>query len=323
MKIGVLYGGPSAERAVSLRSGQAVAEALAARYTVELIEVTQNNQFVNEQHQVVARCDQGKLASYDYLTEFDVLFNALHGTFGEDGQLQRLLDVAGLRYTGSGEQSSRLCMDKNKLNKTARGLGFALPVDQLIVLGDDITYLVQAIESVHEYPLVVKPNDSGSSVGVKMIYSHEDLVAFVAHEAGKNTEFLVQQCIVGRELTCGVLGNSDSHVVALPVVEIKTTADFFDYDAKYHDTTTQEICPAKIPVSINEMVQQHARQIHTAAGCAGLTRSDFILDENNILYFLETNTSPGLTPVSLCPKEARAAGYAFVDFLDKIVQLAL
>lgn len=332
--IAILAGGMSSEYEVSLRSGKEVVHNLPSeKYSIELVEITKTGKFLLNSQRLTDRSgkeetlvvvDQQAGITKPDLQNYDVVFNALHGQFGEDGHIQAFLDVIGVAYTGSGVLASALGMDKEKTNQLVSGAGVKVPKSLLINKESGTDKVIKTIAKRFGFPCVVKPNQSGSSVGISIVKDEKDLQKALRVGFGEDAILQIQEYISGRELTCGVLGNSgQTELEALPLVEIIPDKEFFDYEAKYHDKATQEICPAEVTGEIVEQVQGVAKQVHELLGCDGLTRSDFILSDSGELYFLEINTSPGMTQASLCPKEALAAGYTFAEFLDRIVELAL
>lgn len=308
-RIAVLAGGPSSEREVSLKSGAQIASSLnATAYDVRLVELAKDIPTI--------------ASTLEGLRETtDLALIALHGTFGEDGGVQTMLDDLHIPYTGSDAAASATGMDKLKTMNIAQENDIRVPD---FFVAEDFSTAVQQIRTTFGYPCVVKPNASGSSVGVTIVESEQELVEALRRAKNEDGTVIAQRYIAGRELTCGVLGNSDSPpVTALPPIEIIAGNKFFDYDAKYSSPETQEICPADIPKEVEKEVQKVSEQIHALLKCDGLTRSDFMLGKDGKLYFLEINTIPGMTEASLCPKEAKALGWSFSEFLDKIVELAL
>lgn len=305
-RIAVISGGTSNERAVSLNSGRNVSKYLPRdRFVVSSIEILADGRWLHRQKQ---------LEPAD-LKPFDLVFIALHGTFGEDGQIQQIFDKLDITYTGSGAAASKLAFDKYRASELAHETGLLIPQQQLLSardLPDNLPPLAMPL------PVVVKPNKSGSSVGVTIVKQQNQLMEALKLAAAEDNEIIIQEYIIGRELTGGILGETP-----LPVVEIIAATEFFDYEAKYNSTATQEICPAKLTLAQEKLTQQAALQMHRTLGCRGVTRSDFILTPKDQLYYLETNTLPGLTDASLCPKEAQAAGLTFGQFLTKQVELAL
>ena len=294
----VLMGGWSAEREVSLASGTACADALAdAGYDVYRVDV---------KHDLNALVDALKPAP-------DVVFNALHGRFGEDGRIQSLLDILGLPYTHSGVLASALAMDKQSAKALFTARGIPCPDGRLLSaseIGDSLPL---------EPPFVVKPNNEGSSVGVMVIRPGDNRVAFDDWPYGDDV--LVEQYIDGRELTVAVIGDR-----ALGVTELRPHTGFYDYEAKYTDGKTVHLCPAPIPDEIAELAMEYAVEAHQALGCRGVSRADFRYDDTESspgrLFMLEINTQPGMTPLSLVPEQAAHAGMGMNDLVSWMVENA-
>ena len=282
-RIAVLHGGPGPEREVSLRSGEAVAAALARTLPAELIRL--------DAAALPEGLDDGGT----------VVFPALHGTFGEDGALQALLEEAGVAYAGSGAAASRLCMAKEAAKAVAAENGVAVPEGR----GFGADGVPSAAELVGELggALVLKPADAGSSVRLSVT---EDEAALAAALAGVDGgRWLVERRIRGRELTVGVLGGR-----ALGVVEVVSVGGVYDYAAKYTPGATEYRYPADVTDSVRSDLERSAETVFRACGCRDFARVDFML-EGAVPYFLEINTLPGLTETSLLPKSAACAGYDF------------
>ncbi|NKB54887.1 MAG: D-alanine--D-alanine ligase [Alphaproteobacteria bacterium] len=294
----VLMGGWSAEREVSLASGAACADALAdAGYTVKRVDVKR------DLHGLM-----------DALTPApDVVFNALHGRYGEDGRIQSLLDILGLPYTHSGVLASALAMDKQTAKALFATCGIPCPEGQIVSLSDSSDALPL------DPPFVVKPNSEGSSVGVKIVRPGDNRPTFDDWPYGD--EALVEQYIAGRELTVAVIGDR-----ALGVTELRPLAGFYDYEAKYTDGKTTHLCPAPVPDQVAQQAMDYAVAAHQALGCRGVSRSDFRYDDTESdlgrLYMLEVNTQPGMTPLSLVPEQAAAAGMGLSDLVAWMVENA-
>ncbi|MGC1176612.1 MAG: D-alanine--D-alanine ligase [Candidatus Saccharimonadales bacterium] len=294
----VLAGGDSEERAVSLRSGNAVAEALRERHhQVEIVDPAEG------------------LSKYiDKFQAADVVFSALHGADGEDGVTQRFLEEYDIRYVGSDSKASALCFDKARYTALLREHDILVPETALV---DAAEYQTSALAS---RPHVLKPNTGGSSIDTFIVrdLNKVDGTA-IEHAFDKHHTMLLQKLIAGVELTVAVLDTA-----ALPVIEIIPPADKeFDYENKYNGAT-QELCP---PVDVDKAIQEQsqalAMQIHTLTGCRDMSRTDIMATESGTLYVLETNTIPGLTDQSLLPKAAAAAGYTMDALCDHLIQLAL
>jgi D-alanine-D-alanine ligase len=296
LAITVLAGGPGTERAVSLDSGRAVAEAL-----------------VRLGHRVAMRdIDPHDLSALDRPADF--VFVALHGAFGEDGTLQAELDRRGLAYCGSGSAASRLAMHKVQAKRSFERAGIPTPPYVLVGCGapDD------AIPTSFA-PGFVKPVSSGSSVDTTLERSFEDLWAAARRVADAYGEALVERRIVGPELTVGVLGEQ-----ALPVCEIRTQREFYDYDAKYVDDNTEYLFDLELPTALLERVQTLSVEAHHAVGCRVFSRVDWMVDRESLEpYVLEINTIPGFTSHSLLPKAAQRIGLDFDQLCQRIVELSL
>src|SRR3954453_7849157 len=299
----VLMGGWSAEREVSLTSGKGVAEALRERGWSNVTELDMDRD-------VARRLLEARP---------DVVFNALHGTPGEDGTVQGLMDLMGLRYTHSGLETSVIAIDKELTKMVLVPRGVRMPAGEIV-----------ASESLYEgdpmgRPYVVKPVNEGSSVGVAIVTRESNYGDPIGRESeGPWKHFdrlLAEPFIRGRELTVAVLGEE-----ALAVTELLPKAGFYDYDAKYTDGLTQHVCPAEIPAAIPEGAMAMALKAHILLGCRGCSRADFRWDDERGeagLYLLEVNTQPGMTPLSLVPEQARYRGMSYVALVQRIVEEAL
>ncbi len=325
LKIGVLYGGFSSERVISLLSGENVVRNLSRmKYMVTAIDVI-------DEFRWQLRGDDGSSLALDMslpearaaLKDFNVFFNALHGKYGEDGQLQILLDSLGIRYTGSGVVASELTMDKMRAMERGREAGLLVPDYLPVDAASKEKELQEKIKESFGYPVIVKPNDSGSTLGLSLVQNADELREALKKALAESPRAIVQQYIFGREFTCGILANAHgSEATLLPPVEIIIKNQIFDFDDKYFSKETQELCPAPIDTFLAEKIKGLALLAHRTFGCDGLSRSDFRMDGIGRLFFLETNTSPGMTEASLCPKEALAAGMTLPEFLDDMIDLA-
>jgi D-alanine-D-alanine ligase len=248
------------------------------------------------------------------IKKVDVAFLALHGQFGEDGKIQAILETLHIPYTGSGVNASSIAMDKIATYRFLESKVIRTPMFQVLGKAKDKIKFV--------FPFVVKPNSSGSSVGVFIVKNKKELATALWAAFRESDKVIIEEYIRGTEYACGVLGNAGKKVKALPVIEIRPAATFFDYNSKYNDSRTMEICPAPISQKLKKKIQQTALFAHEKIGCRGLTRSDFIV-KNGKVYFLEINTIPGQTKESLCPKMAKALGWSLTEFFDKQIQLAL
>ncbi len=313
-------GGPSSEHEVSLATGQNVIENLdKTKYESIAVKISKTGRwFLN-----------GKLTSQGVaLTGCDVVFNALHGTFGEDGKIQGILEHAGIKYTGSGIAGSAIAMDKFHSREIFKLAGLNTPKTLKLKKGENYMARVSFfVNKIVKLPVVIKPCSNGSSVGVQIVEDLDKLEKAVAMVFKLDKHVLIEEFIKGRELTCGVLENfNDQPITALPVTEIIPVKNhkFFNYDAKYKTGHSNEITPAPIDEVLAKKAQDIAVRAHQVLGCRGYSRTDMILKNGNgTLYVLETNTLPGLTKNSLLPKAASVAGLTFSELLDKIIDSSL
>ncbi len=325
LKVAVLFGGFSDERTVSLLSAKNVLVHLSPElYHVSSLDVVSEKEWHwsgDEGAKRVLNLDQDE--DREFLKTFDVLFNVLHGDFGENGQLQSFLDSLGVCYTGSGVVASQLTIDKVATMKKVAVLGMKVPPFFCANKDTPIEAIAKDIQRQFGYPAIIKPNSGGSTLGVSLVQRREELAAALEKSLQFSPEIIVQQYIFGREFTCGILGNSSEEgFLTLPPVEIIIKNQIFDFNDKYFSKETQEICPAPIDRDLTKKIEELALQAHHVLGCDGLSRSDFRMSGKGEVFFLETNTSPGMAEVSLCPKEALAYGMALPQFLDHIVALA-
>ncbi|MCK4727938.1 MAG: D-alanine--D-alanine ligase [Desulfobacterales bacterium] len=304
LKVALLSGGISSEREVSIKSGNHVYEALdKAKYDVARYDPA---------------TDLGKLVAY--ASGIDVAFIVLHGPYGEDGTVQGLLDLLHIPYQGSGVLGSALAMDKWTSKRLYKEAG--LPVPPFKVLMNGQAYNPEALASKPGFPLVVKPRYGGSSIGTSMVQTPQQLPEALDMAFEYSPDVILEAYLKGTEITGGVLGNNDLQL--LPIVEIipESGYTFFDYEAKYREGATREICPALISQAISDRAQSYAATAHRALCCRGYSRTDMIIHDETV-YVLETNTIPGMTPVSLFPLAAKTAGISFSQLLDQLIELAL
>ena len=309
LKIGILGGGPSVEHEVSLASGRNVLKYInRKKYKPHFLLFTKNKKLFWGKKQIPFPLG---------LKKFDVIFNALHGTFGEDGTLQKILDREGIKYTGSGARASALGMDKWASKRLFKKAGLAVPQSKLFV-GLPHSHI---LENVKMWQIIVKPRSGGSSVGVTIARSAAELRNKL-REILRVDDAIVEEYLPGKEFTAGVL-EYGGKLRALPIVEIKPKAKykFFDYEAKYKTGASEEIVPAKISKILARKIQNAALCAHKAVGAKTYSRSDFML-HNGKPYILEINTLPGLTKNSLVPKAARAAGISFTQLIGIIIESA-
>lgn len=294
-RVAVLLGGESGEREISLKSGRAVLEAL-IRQGVDAHTFDPKSQDIAE------------------LENYDRAFIALHGKYGEDGTVQRELDAMEVPYTGSGVTASAVGMDKWQTKLKWAEAGVVTPAFELVHAQSDFT----AIEEKLGFPIFVKPANEGSSIGISKVKKAGELKAAYELAAKADPLVIAEACIGGGEYTVGILGQK-----ALPIVRIVPKTEFYDYEAKYIRNDTEYLCPCGLPEVVEAKIQQEALDAFNALGCAGWGRVDFLMDEAGQHYFLEVNTSPGMTDHSLVPMAAKAAGIDFDTLVLRILQMTL
>ena len=302
-KVLLLKGGSSGERGISLISAEAVAKALRA----EGFRVVEVDTGADGYLHVIMESDA------------DVVYICLHGKYGEDGTVQGLCELLGKPYVGPGVLASALAMDKarSKVFYSANGLNTPHSVN----LGRGEAYSVQAIIDEVGDKCVVKPATEGSALGVSIVHGRNELAAAIEAALAIDDVAIVETFIKGTEVTVGVLGNKDPQ--ALPVIEILPGNEFYDFDAKYRKGGSKHICPAFLSPEVTAECQRMAVKAHEALGCKGVSRSDIIVDEQDVCWLLETNTIPGMTPTSLLPDAARVAGMDFQALCRHLIELAL
>lgn len=289
-RVALLMGGPGKERPVSLNSGAAVAKALRT-LGAEVLEID------------VAGRD------FHLPEKTDLAFNMIHGTFGEDGELQAILDRLGVPYTGEGEAGSRLAFDKIASKKKFDEAGVPNAKWEILSKGGNPSIPL---------PLVAKPPREGSSVGVHIVQTEEELAPALEDCFARDSEVLIEEFIRGRELTVGIVGDE-----ALPVVEIVPKVDFYSYENKYTKGNSDYFCPARLDENVARAVQAAALAAHRSLGLQVYSRVDVLLDAANKPFVLEVNTIPGMTETSLLPKAAAVAGLDFASLCEEIAGLSI
>ncbi|MGB6882230.1 MAG: D-alanine--D-alanine ligase, partial [Microgenomates group bacterium] len=251
--------------------------------------------------------------------KINVVFIAMHGPYSEDGTIQGMLELAGISYTGPGVLASALGMDKTMFRKVMQNEKIPVPRFVALKKRDSPSKIYRELDKP---PFFVKPNAQGSSVGASIVRYRKDLPKALEKAFKYGETALVEEYIKGTEVACGVLGNEKP--IALPLAEIvPLKGEFFNYDSKYLESGAEEIVPARISVKLTKRVQQMAIDVYKAIGCKGFSRVDFILKNGRRPIVLEINTIPGLTPMSLLPKAAKAAGISYSQLLDKIIKYAI
>jgi len=300
-KIAVVMGGPSAEREVSLNTGTAILTALKEKgYNAVGIDL--------EPIRFVEQLSKAGI---------EVVFNAIHGRYGEDGVLQGALELLGIPYTGSGVLSSAMAMDKGISKQIFLSADIPTPRSRLFAKADRKQDLILEILADFKIPVVVKSAAQGSSIGVMIVEDSEDLSEAINQAFKYSDTILVEEFIEGRELTVAVWGNETQK--ALPVIEIVPHSGRYDYQSKYTKGATEYIVPAQLADDITSTVQKVALEAFKQLRCRGIARVDIMLDKDNNPYVLEVNTIPGMTATSLVPKAAAAVGIAFADLCERLL----
>jgi D-alanine-D-alanine ligase len=337
----VLAGGTSAERNVSLATSRAIANSLReSGHSVKIVDPIFGSKQPPEEKIFEGHTIGEEFPTAEELNRYsnrkviecinsevfdntDIVFLGLHGKFGEDGRIQSLLEMRGVKYTGSGVTSSAMAMDKNISKIMFNHAG--IPTAKWIMLkksnAADVLKVDESIKLVTGYPVVIKPNDEGSTVGLSIVQPDvEDVQLGKALDEAFSYSgcVMAEEFIQGRELTVAVLGDE-----ALPVVEIKPKDGFYDYEHKYTKGMTEYFCPAELPEELAGHIREKALLAHKTLGCKVYSRVDFRLNPKGEYYCLEVNTLPGMTELSLVPKSAKAVGLTFAELLNRIIELSL
>ncbi|HEY9086522.1 MAG TPA: D-alanine--D-alanine ligase family protein [Anaerolineaceae bacterium] len=348
IRLGVLFGGRSGEHEVSLMSARSILSVLdAQKYEVIQIGITHDGAWFGGSD-VIGALEQGTTAgltpvvllpepdhnrlyarqngSISPFADLDVIFPILHGTGGEDGALQGLLEMAGIAYVGSGVLASSVGMDKALFKDVMRAHGLPVVPSLLLTrrqIEENLSAAVEACEDMADYPLFTKPANLGSSVGISKCTDRAELISGLREAARYDRRVLVEQGIQSPiEIEASVLGN-DRLVCSLPG-EVRPNADFYSYEAKYFDDSTQLFVPADLPAEIIKQIRRLAIQACHAVDCAGMARVDFLIEPNEYtIYIGEINTIPGFTRISMYPKLWEASGLPYATLIDRLIELAL
>ncbi|MBR6547238.1 MAG: D-alanine--D-alanine ligase [Bacteroidales bacterium] len=330
--IAVIYGSDSSEWEVSCRSGEFTASRvdgskfnvyeIFARYGKWSLAAYRKK---NSMRIVIPEDQRPQIDKTDFSVmigeskvKFDYAYIMQHGTPGENGLMQGYLEMLGVPHSGCNAFVSAITFDKFSCKSYLKDVDFVKCADDIFLRkGEPVEGLAQKAVEKLGLPMFVKPTDGGSSFGVTKVKSVEDFDKAVEYAFSEGNMLIAEAAIVGRELTCAVYNNGKENV-ALPVIEILTENEFFDYEAKYNGHS-KEVCPAQIPDSLREEIQETSKKIYAHLGCAGLVRVDYICAEDG-LYFLEVNTIPGMTAASLVPQMVRAAGMDMTDFLTTVIE---
>jgi D-alanine-D-alanine ligase len=327
VKVALLMGGRSAEREISLRTGRGIAQALRnLGHEVTALDAANGRMLpAGEEERAALPAEAVQrlpasattaVASAAAINEAEVVFLALHGGDGEDGTIQALLELAGKPYTGSGVLSSALAMNKAASKKVFLQEGIPTPEWILLSAGDEMPAI--DAEALGGFPLIVKPNAEGSTVGLTVVTKAEDLPEAIALAGDYGPDVLIEQYIPGRELTVAVLGED-----ALPIVEIRPKGGFYDYEHKYTAGMSEYFCPADLPEPLAARIRDLGARSARALGCRGVSRADFRLSPASEPYCLEVNTIPGMTPTSLVPMAAKARGISYDQLVSRMLDLAV
>lgn len=337
MNVAVLMGGTSTEREVSLSTGRMIMEALdPEKYTAFAVDTARFGEAALESGRLSLPETAADVCSSDVLAEMlpldqvaypnrlhpkpDVAFIALHGRFGEDGTVQGLLELLDIPYVGSGVLASALALDKIMARKVMEYEGIPVPRGIAVRRPVDVKRLAGQIAKIMGYPAVIKPNRQGSTIGLSVVRTASELPAAMDLAFKYDEDVLIEEFIEGTEITGAVIGNDDPQV--LPIIEIVPAGGFYDYYSKYTPGATEEIVPARIRETAYRRAEELALACHKALGCRGMSRTDMMVRGEDV-YVIELNTIPGMTPTSLLPCAAKAAGIEFPDLLDRLIGFAL
>ncbi|MCF0104592.1 MAG: D-alanine--D-alanine ligase [Eggerthellaceae bacterium] len=302
-KVAVLCGGNSSERGVSISSGTGVHKALVdSGFDVGVLDPSKKEDWI-------------KL----FTSDFDIVFNALHGKFGEDGTMQSILEMLDMPYTGPGVYACKTSMNKNVSKILYNAAEIPAPKSFCLFRGDKISFN-ECVEKVGA-KFIIKPATEGSSVGAHIVTEEFQFLPMLEDAFIYDDELVVESFIEGREFAVSVLGNDDPR--ALPVIEIVPKSAFYDFVSKYEEGGAEHICPAELPEKITELIQHAALSAHMVLKANGVSRSDVLMDQNENIYVLETNAIPGMTPTSLLPDAARASGLSYEELCTEMVYLGL
>jgi len=331
-KIAVIYGSDSSEWEVSCRSGEFTASRIdGSRYDVYEIFARFGNWTLaayrkkNSMRVVIPENERPAIDKTDFSVmlggekvKFDYVYIMQHGTPGENGLMQGYLEMIGVPHSGCNAFVAAITFDKFSCKSYLKDVDFVKCADDIFVRkGESLEGLAEKAVEKLGLPMFVKPTDGGSSFGVTKVKTVEDFDKAVEYAFSEGNMLIAEAAVVGRELTCAVYFDG-SEYVALPVIEIITENEFFDYEAKYNGHS-REVCPAQIPDALRDEIQEVSKKIYAHLGCSGLVRVDYIASEEG-LYFLEVNTIPGMTAASLVPQMVRAAGLDMTDFLTAVIE---
>jgi len=316
--VAVVYGGYSSEFGISKKSANTIYSNIDTNLFMPfLVELTKEHWIV-EIEGVVYPLNKNNF-TYELngeVSSFDIAFITIHGTPGEDGKLQAYFDMIELSYVNSGVFSSSLTFNKWACNQFLSQFGFNAAKSMLLRVNDEIN--IQSIGKELGYPCFVKPNDGGSSFGISKVSKEEQLSDAILIAFSEGKEVVIESTLIGREVTCGMYNNG-SEIIVLPITEILTENEFFDYEAKYNGESN-EVTPADIPPELTLEIQSISKEIYQILGLKAIARIDYIIDVNNVINVIEINTNPGMTEESLVPQQVKSAGLSLKNVLSEILK---
>ncbi len=316
--IAIAAGGDSSEFEVSVKSANEVSKVLSSRYIIYIIMIRGTNWYWEDQKGRYHNIDKNdfSLVTDEYRIRFDAVFIAIHGTPGENGLLQGYFDMMGIPYTSCGAFCSALAFNKQACKLFLKE--YKIPMaDAILIRRSDNTDIKNIIKQIG-LPCFVKPNDSGSSFGVTKVKKKEELLSAIETAFKESNEVMIEAFMDGREVACGVV-KTRNKVIVLPVTEIISKNEFFDYEAKYTPGKSDEVTPADMPAVVTDEIQRLSSLVYDLLGCKGIVRVDFIIIGQKP-YFLEINTVPGMTEESQVPKQAAVAGIALEDIYSMVIE---
>lgn len=329
-KVALITGGYTGESEVSLKSAAFVESKLdREKYDVYPITITTDSWFYVSDSGIKHEVDRQHftLSVNDHIIKFDIAFIILHGTPGEDGRLQGYLDMVGLPYTSCGALTSALTMNKEYTKAVISGIPHLNAAKSVLLFEDDRAYASDKVKATLRFPLFVKPNAGGSSIGMSKVNEESELTealekAYSAENTGK--QVIVEEFVSGREFSQGIFRDVDGNLVVLPATEVITTREFFDFEAKYTPGLTQEITPANITEEQKKRADKIIQDIYVRLNCKGMVRVDFFLEnDTDKFYFIEINTIPGQTQQSFIPQQVRAHGLTETEFYSTLIEAGL
>lgn len=323
--IALVAGGYSGEYVISVQSAAVIEKNIdSSKYNVYKISVTRDGwNYIGADGQAVA-VDRNDftLTINGSKIKFDAVFIGIHGTPGEDGRLQGYFEMLGIPFTSCGMVTSALTFNKSYCNKVVASLG-VVNVSKSVHIFRDQPFDTKEILRELKLPVFVKPAEGGSSIGMSKVNTAEELEPAIEKAFKEDVQILIEEFIKGREMTCG-LYKSNGKLTVLPVTEIISSKEFFDYEAKYTPGVTREVTPAEAPAEVTNLIQETAKKLYNKLNCRGIVRMDFIWEEaNNRLFFLEVNTMPGQSENSLVPQQVRAAGKTLQEFYGTLIEECL